>query len=67
MVSPEINNAGFHKVGNFRLNEHHKVVDAIKTIPYQLEFYVYQGKFTLYILLSDIETVKILLGIPIEE
>ncbi|MEG3935746.1 hypothetical protein [Microcoleus sp. B13-B4] len=67
MVSPEINVAGFHKVADFRFNEHHKVVSAIKPMVHQLEFYVYQGRFTLYVLPEDIEAVKVLLGIPIEE
>lgn len=66
MVSPQINIAGLHKVADFQFNEHHKVVSAIKQMPYQLEFYVYQGKFTLYVLPEDIEAAKVLLGIPIQ-
>jgi hypothetical protein len=66
MVSPEINIAGLHKVADFRLNEHHTVLDAVKIMPDQLEFYLYQGKFTLYVLAEDIQTAKMLLEIPIE-
>jgi hypothetical protein len=66
MVSPQINIAGLHKVADFRFNEHQKVVSAIKQMPHQLEFYVYQGKFTLYVLPEKIEAAKVLLGIPIE-
>ncbi|MEG4397086.1 hypothetical protein [Microcoleus sp. BROC3] len=66
MVSPEINIAGLHKVADFPLNEHHKVVSTIKKMTHQLEFYVYQGRFTLYVLPEDTETAKVLLGIPIQ-
>ncbi|WP_445245345.1 hypothetical protein [Microcoleus sp. OTE_8_concoct_300] len=66
MVSPQINIAGLHKVADFRFNQHHKVVSVIKKMTHQLEFYVYQGKFTLYVLPEDIEAAKVLLGIPIE-
>ncbi|MEG4500639.1 hypothetical protein QUB05_26325 [Microcoleus sp. F10-C6] len=66
MVSPKINIAGLHKVSDFPLNEHQKVVDVVKIMPHQLEFYVYQGKFTLYVQAEDIETAKILLEISIE-
>lgn len=66
MVSPEINIAGLHKVADFPLNEHHKVVSAIKQMPHQLEFYVYQGKFCLYVPSEHLETAKVLLGIPIQ-
>ena len=64
-LSPDTNISGFHQVGDFRLNEHHTVVTAIKKMPYQLEFYVYQGKFSLYVLPEHLETAKVLFGIPI--
>jgi hypothetical protein len=67
MVSPEINIAGLHKVADFRLNEHHKVISAIKQMPHQLEFYVYQGKFCLYVLPENTEAAKVLFGIAIEQ
>jgi len=66
MVSPEINIAGLHKVADFPLNEHHKVVSAIKQMTHQLDFYVYQGKFCLYVLPEDTEAAKVLLGIPLQ-
>jgi len=65
MVSPEINIAGLHKVGDFPLNQHHTIVAAIKKMPYQLEFSVYQGKFSLYVSPEHLETAKVLFGIPI--
>ena len=66
MVSPEINIAGLHKVADFRFNEHHQVVSAIKQMTHQLEFYVYQGRFTIYVLPEDTEAAKVLLGIPVQ-
>lgn len=66
MVSPEINIAGLHKVADFPLKELQRVVSAIKQVTHQLEFYVYPGKFCLYVLPKDTEAAKVLLGIPIQ-
>jgi len=60
MVSPQINIAGLHKVADFRFNQHHRVATVINKIPHQLEFFVYQGKFSLYVPPEHLETAKVL-------
>ena len=64
MASPETNTAGLHKVADFPLNQLHRVVSSVKQMTHQLEFYVYQGKFCLYVLPENTEAAKVLLGIP---
>jgi len=58
--SSDINISGFHKVGDFPSNQHHTVVTAINKVPHQLEFYVYQGKFSLYVPPEHLEAAKVL-------
>lgn len=58
--SSNINIVGLQKVANFPSNEHEAVVTAIGRIPHQLEFYVYQGKFSLYVPPEHLEAAKAL-------
>jgi hypothetical protein len=59
-MSPNTNISGFHKVADFPKNQHKTVVTAIGNIPHQLEFYVYQGKFKLYVPPEHLDTAKAL-------
>ncbi|MEG5170822.1 hypothetical protein [Microcoleus sp. B3-D7] len=60
MSSSDTNILGLQRVADFPSNQHPTVVTAINRIPHQLEFYVYQGKFSLYVPPENLEAAKVL-------
>ncbi|MEG4248690.1 hypothetical protein QUA36_08565 [Microcoleus sp. Pol10D4] len=60
MSSSDTNVSGLQRVADFPSNQHQTLVAAIGKIPHQLEFYVYQDKFSFYVPPEHLETAKAL-------
>lgn len=60
MPSSDTNISGLQRVADFPSNQHQAVVAAIGKISHQLEFYVYQDKFSFYVPPEHLEAAKVL-------